>query len=115
MFANFFRNSLHYQNQTDNPSSAESSFHQRSAAKATIPQHSSQSDTMATTSHHHFQLPEQNPPLSYIDCTDDTICAMDNLANLALHGGMNRYSQRKVIPEDFILLKVIGKGSYGKC
>ncbi|XP_055388711.1 serine/threonine-protein kinase Sgk2-like [Condylostylus longicornis] len=38
----------------------------------------------------------------------------DNLANLALQGGISKYSQRKVSPEDFVLLKVIGKGSYGK-
>lgn len=43
------------------------------------------------------------------------LVAADNLANLALaRGGSQPYGSRRVGPEDFVLLKVIGKGSYGK-
>jgi hypothetical protein len=40
--------------------------------------------------------------------------ATDNLVNLTLNcGSSNSFGSRKVCPEDFTMLKVIGKGSYG--
>lgn len=37
----------------------------------------------------------------------------DNMVNLAIQGGLTSCGTRRVTPEDFALLKVIGKGSYG--
>lgn len=41
--------------------------------------------------------------------TMENVAAADNLVNLALQRGVSK----KLSPEDFVLLKVIGKGSYG--
>lgn len=94
MFGNFFRN-------TPQPDSSGT----RTAAATTVPLMTPPS--IHTSSH-------QGQGFTETDMKSCQFLAADNLANLALAGGMNRYSQRKVSPEDFVLLKVIGKGSYGE-
>lgn len=107
--------------------SALSSAPQQPAAKPTGGPWSSGSSSTAQDVKH-ASAADQPPiasaeasPQPRPDATHDTenqglggIVATDNLANLALSGSMGCYAQKKLSPEDFVLLKVIGKGSYGK-
>ena len=63
------------------------------------------SDQPPGTSASPHNVPPQN---------QEQVVYADNMANLAWSLCNSKFSNKKVSPEDFVLLKVIGKGSYGQ-